>query len=413
MLARYLSALRRYRRQLSAKEFLTFVVRKTGKKIMSVWSSRRLDVAISHDFVEPRPYYPSSLDGPLPNTINWVVPDFSIGSGGHINIFRLVGLCERAGYTCRIIIDGRTERTSVASTRKLICKHFSCVEAEVFLGMQNSPPAMITVATSWSTAYAVRDFQGTHLRAYFVQDYEPFFYPHGSDYLLAENTYNMNFFGITAGDWLANLLASQHGMETVSMGFSYDRNLYRQLPRMDSSVRRVFFYARPATPRRGFELGLLALQRVSKALPNVEFVLAGGETDSYDVRIPHRNVGNVPLAKLADVYSQCDVALVISATNLSLLPLELMACGCVVVSNRGGNTEWLLSGDNSILTDATPSALADGIIQVLVNDELRVSLAAKGKRFCESTSWDIEASKVIEAFNLLQQRSRLAGVQPQ
>jgi hypothetical protein len=31
-------------------------------------------------------------------------------------------------------------------------------------------------------------------------DFEPWFYPMGTDYVLAENTYRFNFYGFTAGN---------------------------------------------------------------------------------------------------------------------------------------------------------------------------------------------------------------------
>jgi len=107
--------------------------------------------------------------------------------------------------------------------------------------------------------------------------------------------------------------------------------------------KRVLFYARPETERRGFELGVLALSLVAKKRPEVEFVLAGFKNRSVDLPFPAILPGVLALAELGALYRSCDVALVLSHTNLSLLPLEVMACGCAVVSNEGPNTEWLLT----------------------------------------------------------------------
>ena len=176
-------------------------------------------------------------------TINWVIPDFAEGSGGHINIFRLVRNLELKGFECRVVIVGGCQCSSGAAARKLIQQHFSPIDAEVEIGEANLRLAAITVATSWPTAYVVRNFTGTLAKVYFVQDYEPFFYAHGSEFFFAEATYQMGLFGVTAGQWLADKLSREHGMETVSMGFSYDRGLYRPLPRREPERQRVFFYA--------------------------------------------------------------------------------------------------------------------------------------------------------------------------
>ena len=42
---------------------------------------------------------------------------------------------------------------------------------------------------------------GRGIPVYFVQDFEPLFYPMGSDYLLAENTYRKGLYHITTGAW--------------------------------------------------------------------------------------------------------------------------------------------------------------------------------------------------------------------
>lgn len=68
---------------------------------------------------------------------------------------------------------------------------------------------------------------------YFVQDYEPFFFPHGSYYELAKNTYKFGFRGITAGDWIKDKLIADFGMKADSFGFSYDKDMYVPLKKKE------------------------------------------------------------------------------------------------------------------------------------------------------------------------------------
>lgn len=100
--------------------------------------------------------------------------------------------------------------------------------------------------------------------------------------------------------------------------------------------------------------------------------------------------------ELAALYRSCTAALILSFTNLSLLPLEVMACGCPVVSNRGANVEWLLNEDTTQLAAPTPEALAAAILEVLQNDSLRTLKTEAGLRFAERTDWGKEI-KAIEA----------------
>lgn len=339
---------------------------------------------------------PFGMTGDTPcdvKTINWVIPDFTIGSGGHLNIFRIVKKLEEKGFNCRINIDGPTHFSSSAAARECIQQHFFPIAAEVSIGREALQPAAATFATSWTTAYTVRDFVASGKKYYFVQDFEPYFYAHGSEYCFAEDTYRFGFKAITAGNWLAEKLAQEYDMETLPFRFSYDRELYKPHPRT-SETKRVFFYARPVTPRRAFELGLLTLAKLHEKNPHIELVLAGWDVSSYHLPFPYINMGVSPVEKLPEIYSQCDVALVLSFTNLSLLPLEAMACNCAVVSNTGAHVEWLLDNTNTCFSDTNPEALSETILQLLADEERLSTLKAAGKAFAHSTDWNVEAEKI-------------------
>lgn len=341
--------------------------------------------------------------------INWVIPPFSLGSGGHLNIFRMISMLETHGYLHRIYIIGDNSFSNNQEARQLIIDHFVPLQAEVIIGAEHMAPAEFVIATSWSTAYWVQYFPACKHRLYFVQDFEPFFYPHGSEYAFAEATYRMGLIGITAGYWLEEKLRREYGMMTAGFGFSYDKSRYRRLPR-DGGPRRVFFYARHVTPRRGFELGILALELLHQRLPDVEFVLAGWDTTEFHIPFPHLNAGVVALDELPALYSQCDAALVISFTNLSLLPLELMACGCPVVSNRGPNTEWLLrDGENALLCDPTPQDVAATLERLLSDEELRQDLIQRGLDFAQGTDWTTEGQRVAGYLEHLRQNGTLGS----
>jgi glycosyltransferase involved in cell wall biosynthesis len=188
-------------------------------------------------------------------------------------------------------------------------------------------------------------------------------------------------------------------MECSVFGFSYDRHAYastgnRLLP---SGKKRVLFYARPETERRGFELGLLALSLAAKSMPDVEFVMAGLSRRSLDLPFPAIFPGILPISELGALYRSCDVGLVLSHTNLSLLPLEMMACGCAVVSNRGPNTEWLLTDQTVRLAKADPKSIAEAIVELLQNDKLRLHKIEAALAFVQSTDWKREIAAIESA----------------
>lgn len=357
--------------------------------------SRKKDIFLRYNFIEPRvigcPILPSAVPS---RTINWVIPPFVKGSGGHSTIFRFVHYLEEEGFNCRIIIVGEPPKCGLEKLKTQINEWFFPLQGQVYIGMESAPPASITMATGWSTAYCVRDFNSTLHKAYFVQDFEPYFYAVGSDYAWAEETYRFGFTGITAGTWLKEKLAIEYGMKTTEFLFSYDRKVYFKREEEKSKSRRVFFYARPSTQRRAFEMGILVLFELKQRMPDVEIILAGGNTDKFTIPFEHKSMGVLDVDELARLYGQCDAALVLSFTNLSLLPLELMACGTPVVSSRAACTEWLLNDENSYLCAPTVQDLANGLYSVLNDPLMSARLQEQGLAMADATDWQVEAKKI-------------------
>jgi glycosyltransferase involved in cell wall biosynthesis len=372
---------------------------------------RRTSVATRYRFLNPvvisEPLDPAAV---AVNTINWFLPDVGPASGGHLNILRFVKMLEDQGFDCRIIAIGNVyPDLDPAQLSRNIAAWYFPLRARTYVGLKNLPAAAVSFATSWETAYVVRAFHATLHKCYFVQDFEPYFYPVGADSAFAEATYRFGFVGTTAGAWLAQKLNAQYGMRTYALGFSYDRTLYRAPPPAEvRDKKHIFFYARPATTRRGFELGIMALAEVARRLPDAVAVLAGGSVEGYDLPFPHVDAGVVDLDKLGELYGRCDVALVLSFTNLSLLPLELMACGVPVVSNRAACTEWLLTDENARLAEPTVEALADALCAILQQPTEWARLREAGLRTAAASNWNEEGEKLGRILRDLVQRSSAA-----
>lgn len=331
-------------------------------------------------------------------TLNWIIPEMGEGSGGHLNIFRFVSYLERHGIHNRMYLYRSTRFLNDAYLKEFIRKYFSILDenVELYHDTKFMTFADGTVATSWDTAYCVRNFNNTISKFYFIQDFEPYFYAHGSEYEFAEQTYKFGFRGITAGDWLKDICINQYNMQADSFSFSYDKDLYTPKTKKDN-IKRVFFYARPVTPRRDFELGLLALNELSKRIPDLEVIFAGWDVSTYEIPFKHQNLGIMKIEELSELYGKCDLCLVISNTNLSLLPLEVMASGSVAVCSKGANSEWLVNDDNSILVSYDPIEIADTMYSYMIDSIKLDNIRKKGIEFAQNTSWDVEGKKVLEA----------------
>jgi len=328
----------------------------------------------------------------------WFIPDFGIGSGGHLNIFRMIQNLEKENVSSDIVICGNSQWGSSKIAKEMINNHFFKLSSKIFIvrdekEINNLGNYSFALATSWQTAYYVNCFAGCYQKLYFVQDFEPYFYSHGSSYAFAENTYKMGFYGISAGNWISDKLKSEYNMSCENFSFSYDRELYSKHKKKKANIKRIFFYARPPTDRRGFELGVLALNKLFEQRKDFAVIFAGWDISEYKIDFEYLNAGIVALDELSDLYAQCDVALVLSFTNLSLLPLELLASGCPVILNDGKNNTWIDSEKK--LFHYTKPTIND-IVKNL--DEILSGRINKDDNYIDNylsqTSWEKEAIKV-------------------
>lgn len=347
--------------------------------------------------------------------INWIIPEPGIGSGGHTTIFRMLSHLENMGFHSRVYLFLSPNYRNDKVLKDFTKEHFPILDdrVEMFSDVSKAGFAHATVCTSWQTAYYLKRFNNTISKFYFVQDFEPYFFPLGSYYEFARKTYTFGFRGITAGDWLKDKLREEYGMITDSFGFSYEKGTYKKWGQKGKE-KRIFFYTRPYTARRDFELGLMAIDELCKRMPEVEVLFAGEDISRFVIPFKHRNLGIITPVDLSKSYAKCDLCLVLSNTNLSLVPLEVMASGSVAVCSKGENSTWLVNEENSILVDYDPMEIADVMEYYLKHPDQLAEIRKKGKAFAEATSWEKEAEKIAAAMKrgLEEDRQKLDGADP-
>jgi glycosyltransferase involved in cell wall biosynthesis len=326
------------------------------------------------------------------------MPTFRSASGGHRTIFRLARALEEAGYEVRFHIQGPTHYTDDSEATRFMRTHYVPLKATVHVGVADMPPAEFCVASHWPTAYAVRDFGACRRKIYFVQDWEPSFYPAGTERALAEATYRFGFECVCAGRWLAQKVR-EYGSRAESFDLAYDPAVYS--PGAGTYARnRVVFYARHETPRRGTELGLLALSLLKARRPDVEVVLFGSEGLPYELPFDYTRAGVLGEHGLAELYRGAGVGLSISLTNYSLVPQEMLACGLPVVETDHPSLReaYPAPGVGIWLAPPTPEGLADALFDALALPETEMLRARQeAARLVSHLSW-AEAGRTLVKF---------------
>ncbi|EYR64782.1 glycosyltransferase [Actinotalea ferrariae CF5-4] len=329
----------------------------------------------------------------------WIMHPPGESSGGHQNIFRFIRFLEDAGHEATVYLyHAQDFPIDAGHLQRMIAESpsYPDVRAEFVAYDPRSgvaPGTDAIVATGWETAYPAYLDPSRARRLYFVQDFEPAFYPVGSEHVLAENTYRFGFHGVTAGRWLSGRLGSEYGMTAEPFSFGADVRHYSHEVR--TARKDVFFYARPVTTRRGFELGVMALQILAERRPDITIHLAGWDVSSYDLPFRHVDHGAMKVTELNALYNRCGAALVLSLTNLSLLPLELLAAGVIPVVNAGDNNALVAENDFIEFCELSPRAMADRLVDVLDRPDL-AEHASRASASVADASWEASGRQFVE-----------------
>jgi glycosyltransferase involved in cell wall biosynthesis len=113
---------------------------------------------------------------------------------------------------------------------------------------------------------------------------------------------------------------------------------------------------------------------------------AGKDISSWKV---HK--GNVSVKDMVRIYNQSKIYICSSlAEGFAFPPAEAMACGCAVVSTDCGSIcQYAIHGVNALPSPSgVPQALAQNIIQLIEDDDLRVKLARTGHEQIQNFTWE-------------------------
>lgn len=377
-------------------QFLQKHTRRTAgpKHKGAIYTKARYEDIIAADLHAPR----QAWDGTAAKTLrfNWVMPPPGKGSGGHLNIFRFMKFLEDAGHECRIYLYAQGTHGPVSAVKAIMGDSYAELKATKDMAWLDNPDDMKAAdgifATSWETAYPVFNAKLAARRFYFVQDFEPYFYPAGSFHTFAENTYKLGFFGVTAGRWLAEKLKADFGMPTAHYDFGCDKHTYFYKNR--GARREILFYARPYTERRGFETGLMALDLFHREHPDYTINLVGWDVSQYDIPFPYVNLKTLEISQLNDLYNRCAAGLVLSFTNMSLLPLELLGSGTIPVVNNDDNNVRVSDNRYIAYSDNDPRSLAQTLSAVVTRSDLAGHAEAASSSVGQA-GWEAAGQKFV------------------
>lgn len=330
--------------------------------------------------------------------INIIIPtiDFKYFFGGYITKFNLAQQLELQGNDVRLIIVDWCEFNPSLWNKEI--SHYPGLEkffdkVEISYAFDRSKPIEfskddVLIATTWWTAHIANDIL-RHLSrkifVYLIQEYEPFTFPHGTFYALAQQSYAFPHKAIFSTEFLRDFFRQNRiGVFKKDRQFGEENSLSFENAitelNVDKEIRnrktkKVLFYFRPEqhASRNMFEIGVLAL---SNAIRNGcfdskkwEFHGIGSVKPVKNIELPNnlelKIIPRTSLEEYKKLLPNYDLGISLMYTpHPNLVSIEMASAGMIVVTNSFANkTQQTLSKVSSNIIVAEPTI--DGIEKML------------------------------------------------
>jgi len=227
---------------------------------------------------------------------------------------------------------------------------------------------------------------------YYIQDYEPYFYPKGShEFKRAAASYTLlpGMVRMATTAWIADMIMRYHQVDCNIVGAHLDSDLFRPRPRStpaspDRPIR-ILAMIRPSTPRRNPTMTVSILKQASEVYgTRVEITLFGCDPiepgfASLVEDLPCQLAGQLRPTQMANLLNEVDIFVDFSDFQaLGLAALEAMACGlAVIVPARGGTDTYARHDENCLVVDTHDQTACYQALQRLIEDhQLRTNIQA-------------------------------------
>ena len=295
----------------------------------------------------------------IPSKIIWVCVPTEISGGGSRTISRFIKYFDRAGIRQEVLIYTPNNLVDLNHQKYVWVSGFGVpAHIEIKLYSERLNTNDFVFATAYQTAIPAIKISNPNRLGYFVQDDETTFDLSLSQQMLVLKGFERFSFAICAGDWLKTLSESRGIRHSVSFNFGVDQIYFENIKPKEKLI---VGYFQPDKSRRCAEILVTALAIAKRELPSWKFVLVGGG-EKGTVLPGLYNYGALNPLELASIYRRAKVGLVISATNASLTPYELIACGATVITNDGLGNDWLTKYPGLNFVGLDPIELANAIV---------------------------------------------------
>lgn len=248
----------------------------------------------------------------------------------------------------------------------------------------------IFIATGWWTAYTIAEtirwqnntYKSDNALIYFIQDFEPGFYPWSSRYLMADSTYKLDI--PTIAIFNSKLLMEHFNKNNYKFSKEYyfeptlNEILHKYLVANKDKYKRknsILIYGRPSVQRNAFELIVNSLAKWSieyQKSNEWEIISLGEQFTDIDLsnKLKIKSYGKVSLEEYAKIMLEAKIGISLMVSpHPSYPPLEMSTFGIKTITNCYEHKDLTSFNENIVsLSDCSQTAIVNTLIQ-LCNDK--------------------------------------------
>ncbi|MBA1435071.1 glycosyltransferase [Bombilactobacillus bombi] len=327
------------------------------------------------------------------HSITFVTTGIEAYNGGQTTMLHLGTLLAHAGYDVYYQSYVPQSRVELENNAEFNYPGYqgTCLEMSELKQHQSD----IWVATLWESAYIIKNLLGYKL--YFVQDYEPYFYPFGDRFQLAKKTYELGLHMISLGPWCQKMI--QQNCQLYSpleqINFPVDLDRYPHLHRNFSDYPhkkklKLAVYTKFTSPRRAPINVELILRNCEKILKQhgYQLEISYFGTEKEETFINGKNLGKLTPPQLVNLYHHSDFGIAPSMTNFSLVPFEMMSTGLPFIDFKEGTGRYFIPQNCCFITHFDETELAHLLMQLSQDAVALQKVTTNARQHLHSITWE-------------------------
>ena len=269
-------------------------------------------------------------------------------------------------------------------------------------------PLVVTYHGDWEASYGglVRRMGVAFHNKYLVDKVLSY-----ADVIISPSEYYINESRFL-GKYRDKIVVIPNGVNLREFDIGHSKEECRKRLRLPLDKKILLFFGYLA-PYKGPDVLVNAMSKIIKHVPDVALVFAGKGVMREELEILSKDLGIEKNVRFVGFVEDCLKSLYYTAADIFCLPsmmstecypltiLEAMACGVPIVASMiGGIPDAVKDGENGLLVQPRDSeVLADTIIYLLENEDVRERMGKNGKEKVKDYSWKKiaeETEKVYE-----------------